>query len=943
MNLSAITRLGVFILFGSLTACGGGGGGGSSASTPPSSGTTDPVAASLNALGIDTSNKPLKDASGNVLPDSYSPWGSRPKLNRLDELLLIGQTTYPQYTSPQMSVQSISPEIKDDLTSTIKQTQRIGWSMVNGNVNPDTPWESTDYIRGAASADLNDDGLNEELIVYQKELNLQGAPNPVQLTVMENTSTSSPDVTSFSQDAPIDISNDQVDFVNVVTGDFDGDSEIDAAVVLMEHTHTKIVFLKNTNGVLALTGKSITIPYINAGATETQAVVKVGNLDHDTAQELAVVINETQFSGTTPAPSAASPISPNSPIATEESPYDTSRVYLFDDANTDFKPIPIPGSAEQYAFIHSNIGGQDKAVVIGDVALGDVDGDGIDEVILGGIEQGYDVVNGVYDANTNRNTVKYLVYVLDDVVHGLVEKAHIEANHPNSATATDREYLYYMHLNTVDLRGDGMKEIQANEFVFDNLNNTTVDPSSTVPLLNKVYYMPPQDFMFNGENGNHVLTWRASSMVAANVLHLSGGQQQIVVHSETTLDQEVRIYGLDNSGTMAELYKFPAQSFSGGSTFFGGVNRQGPEYARGLQIIPTNVNNDSLVVKYITGKHEFVYTEPEIIAVLAAAPCWANKGQDTNSCTTQYGQSVSLGGGIDTSVSLSSSVSATIDSPEFLPAADEASATVKMSVQNTISVSADLTKTITYTNGGLHDAVIFTSIPMDIYFYQIITDGHAADEGKILQLQMPRKPITLMQSREYYNAHLVPGAMPIDNNVFQHTAGKPFTYLTSAQKDDLLSSISLVSNPWGITDTSRIANTFASFLQSTNIPVGEQASQNSSSTVSASIALSTQLQDTKAIDFGFEASLKTTIGNDLSPKVTVGLSIGVDRSLGLSVTTGSSTIFTGTVSQIATPYYTPANQYQFGVFTYFQKQQNPPAKSPNQQFQVVNYWVDPMQ
>jgi hypothetical protein len=934
--------LSVMIMF-ALTACGGGGG-----STPTNSSGVDQVAASLNALGINTTPTPLTDSSGAILPPDYTPVGLKPKTNTLDELMLLGATpdVNSMYDHP-TTIKTITTNGVDPTTGSVNLLD--GWDYGD-------PWNGTDWTRGGASGDLNGDGRDEELIAYQRKAHIPDpANNPVELKVLENTD---PNGKYFSVDTPpIFISNASANFLDVVTGDFDGDGQLDAAVVLMEQTQIEIVFLKNTDGVLALSGQKIVIPATvptNFPLNELQAVVKVGNLDRDGAQELAVVVNAYQQ------------IDETQPSGIDN----VSHYYLFDDANHNFAPIPVDKAGDLIGTIQSTFSGTTKTVQDGNVALADLDGDGMDEIILGGIENnGGSTIDNlpsltVYNGNKLNEgrpvDITYMVQVLDDVQHGLAELAHVEKGHTpviQSAgyskscvpagigvsftitctyTGTVTNLINYMQLNAVDLDGTGTYEIQANEFVF----NSNLTNRYTIPLNN---------FMFDGQDGDPTglstltqrFTWRSTSMVAGNFLHLSDGRQQIAVHSETVNQQlnGVNVFGLDNSGNFTVLSHFPAYSFTGADTMTqnkGGATMYTNEYAfptRSLQLVPTNVNDDTLTAEYVPGSHQFSYTEPIIIAALAAAPCWANQTQTLGNCYTSYGSGSTFAVTNDFTTTLSGSV--TIGGELGVGVGKvEVDLTKEFTFANTVEESFNVSRTITYTTGPLQDSVIISSWPLDIYTYKVIHDPSGKiPDGTNIQVKAPRAPVTSMVSVDYYNAHVVQGGMKIDSRIFTHTPGVPTSYMRQSDMTQLSTSNHILPNPIGFAVLNGMNVNDNSFFEGSPATVGQGTGYTTTT-----LDLEKASSNTRTVGYNCSGQVKLTVGEvaaNVGASGWVNLSVGAGGGKALAISHGSSQTYSGTVSNMAT--YDSKFGYNYGLFTYYYTD----SSEPNHQFEVVNYWVDP--
>ena len=73
--------------------------------------------------------------------------------------------------------------------------------------------------------------------------------------------------------------------------------------------------------------------------------------------------------------------------------------------------------------------------------------------------------------------------------------------------------------------------------------------------------------------------------------------------------------------------------------------------------MPVNVDHDTALIQYSEPESHLIFTEPVVIAAIAAPPCQEGIGQNTDACTTSYGNSQSTGTESERSVTLSASLS----------------------------------------------------------------------------------------------------------------------------------------------------------------------------------------------------------------------------------------------------------------------------------------------
>jgi hypothetical protein len=817
-----------------LAACSGGGGGGNGGGTPVSA---DPVEASLNAMSIDTTETPRVDDDQDPLPDSYSPLGAKADIDKFDEIALLGMQLSTGATVP-MAVFEEVPTTQTTFTT----------SVLHAPDATAAPWTGGNYIRAGARADIDDDGYEELLIVYQDHSAIN---NPVQLVVVEDKQA------GFAASTPKVVSNQQAEFLGIAAGDFNGDGAPEAAVVLMQTDGVRIIFLENADGVLDVSTQAIVLPQTNVNAEEIQGVVEVGNLDYDNAEELAVVVNEYE----------------NQLEGSGNVSNGTSRYYIYDDRLTGFDLLDD-------GVVTAVVNNAAVSVVVGDVAIGDVDGDAVDEVVLGGMT--------AMGTTAQVDNIDYLVYVLDDAKRDLAPLAATVIDHDrvgNDSESGTNRYFNFLHINAADVDGDGAKEIQANEYVFQNLRAVTT--------LQRIpdYDIPSNQLLFANTSGSFWFNWRTSSVVAANVMSMEGGREQIVFSSESFSIQKVQIWGLHPVNGWSEMHEIP-------------VNFPNTPAPNTPQIIPVNVDTDTMGLKYSEGSYRFVFTEPIVIAALAAAPCGTNIGQDVDSCRTAFGKGTSTTTNEENAWNVTGGVSLGIKTGVPNVWEVEVIASVEGTLRKFTSTSYTLTKRVTYQTGPIEDSVIFVSLPMDIYTYTILSHPDPAVIGGVVEVRMPRSPVTQMVTREVYNANVVDGSVKIDNAIFTHTEGNPSSYPTVAQKNSLL-------------------NQFAG-LETDEVTVGEGSGN-------VTVELNVFQEDTTGTYKGWQVSLevKGTKGIGVG-----GFKIGYGQDSTVSLSQGEESIYEGSVGQIGAAFF-PASSYNFGLFSYVYE-----VPSSEQRFEVLNYWVN---
>jgi hypothetical protein len=630
--------------------------------------------------------------------------------------------------------------------------------------------------------------------------------------------------------------------VAIVGGDFDGDGKDDLAVGYVVDSVAYLVHLvRDDAGNFSVETSTMRTFAPNLDGSSMQMILRAGNIDDDDPLELVVLLNET--------------------AGNSSNPNITSRYVVLDDRTKGYQEL-TGGFVEGFeAGVGLHVAG------VADVALGDIDGDSRDEIVFGGL---------AYLAH-NCDPSPFVMVALDDAVHSFAPLGAKRMDvYPEDCEDTSFE-LRFVHVRTLDVDGDGVAEVMCNQLVFDDWKNAA--PWTQVPA----YSLPGKEFI--DKDGEE---WCDETNCAVAVGDVTGdGRDDILIYHDG--HHEVRVWSLPQSATQIGLFgKLPTAGASGL------VNPV---------LLSVNVDKDSKVLQ-ATGVHTFAYIEPIVAAALAAPPAKFGIGQNTDVCQTTFGNTSTSGSQVDTSVSFSVAglVGVKVDTGILQ---DDLELNAKISKKLTLSLSHAYTldKTINFTTGPNEDTVVFTTVPIDIYQYKILQHPDPTLIGKLKDILLPRDPIYLQVERGYYNAHVAPGSPVIDDKVFHHHIGDPWSYPTHDEKDQLL----------GVHH---------------GLTLGPQAVGQGAGQTELQLDVGQSWNSGGALELGYELEAKTTIET-----IECGITIGSSVSAGISFSSGQSTTYAGVVGSIDAAHY-ESNQYQFGLFTYPQLD-----SGSGRQFEVINYWV----
>ena len=840
-----------------LSACGGNGGGDGSGGTA----TGDEVRDALANLGVNVEVTPRLDDDSDPLPDDYSPFGSSQSFDTIEELLLIG----PQLENSASVLTIYELQSQDD---------RPIFSKENffAPSPSETPWASSvgadpGNLRVTAVADIDGDGLDEVAVLFREN----GQSDITLLTYQESNNGG---VIGFAKDQTLTVSSDPATDLSLVAGDFNGDGLAEFAIGLSFDAAARLLFVANVDGVLELSPVTKTLPQASSNS-QIQLSMASGNLDYDAGHELVVVVNEL--------------------FQSNNSDAGVTRYFIFDDAKADH-------AAVSDNLIRATLSEVNRTAIVADVATGDIDGDNVDEILFAGL-QGFDPTGGC--------GYRYLMVALDDNKRDNVPLGGLDLvpDIHGGCSAGSPGTLRFVHINAVDLDGDGLPEVQANQFVFDDF--VSAAPWSQyqwgVGENDEPLYATIDDASLfadaAGFTGRFALD--NSSMMAGDVT--ADGRQNIVFYSQAT--NRLETWGLSNPDPGDPPLDEPI--FDQDWRMMSSLNVQDPgsEPIRPL-MVASNVNFDSLALRFSEGEYRLIFTEPILIAALAAAPCAHDLGQSADACRTSFGTASSTT--LTEEDVFSVRASATVGFEAEFSALGvkvtgfEMLATLQASASVITSNAYSVTKRIVYTTGPIEDTVIFTTIPLDQYTYEVTSHPDPELVGSKVVISLPREPIEIQVERERYNANVVTGGPMIDALVLGHTPGSPSSYPSASDKDALLTD-------------------FPGF------EFGPAAVGNSGGNSALSINVATESGVGVGYGVDFDLAVKGTVG-----VVVAGFSVGFSADKSVQLIHGEESEYTGSVGDMDVPTEEfGRNRYSWGIFTYIY---DDPVSA--QQYEIVNYWVE---
>lgn len=817
---------------------------------------------SLERLGVDTTPTPRVDSDGEPLRNGYAPLGqARVIENYITQLAIVGAGLQGSEDRP---LTVLDAEVSTDESGV---THLEGAASIHQPPAGTHAWaspvedadDSARSRRDAVGYDVDGDGRQELVVVFMDATKR----NQLRLQILDDGKANF----EILVDDPL-LERDDIADVTLAVADFseDGKPELlialsrDAAASAGGPRQTELLhFVQAAEGYQASDWTQTFTPHFDDSLVSV--ILRTGSLDRDHADELVVIVNEESASASG---SGA-----------------TSRYWVYDDALEDFTLLdasPIAGIDRD---------GTARNAVVGDAAIGDVNGDGRNELTLGGLRA---LTKNCLDA-----PFEQLFFQTLSLREGSFEvlDAHSVNASPAigqdcAASGFERE-VRFAPVQHADMDGDGQSELHVGRFIFawqaptegaerrweevDSLAGESFYPEPNAVFQRSTSAFTSGDFTGDGRDNLMFYVSNARELVIWGWHPIAAGGER------SAYQVSVPIAFNDEDANARPYPLLVAGDFLGNGT----------------------------VLRYQAESHRLVFTEPVILAALAAAPCGRDIEQNTDACVTRYGMGESLEQGRENTVSFEAGVhlgmNAEIDIPFAPTISTEIIASVNRTESYTLSEAYRLERSVTYETGPLEDAIIFTTIPYDQYTYTIASHPDEDVVGEEVIVSLPREPRRVMAERAFFNAVVVNEGLQIGENVFQHTPGDYRSYPSLATRNELLDG-----------------------QQNKLIGDREWVSQGTGST-SVELALTEISGHAESLGHSYEMDVTTTLG-----AVIAGFSVGYGAEATLTVTTEETAVYGGSVGAISGETWRD-HQYAFGMFMYT-------ANTAIQSFQVLNYWVE---
>lgn len=766
-------------------------------------------AATLQALGVDTELGSLEDPDGGSVRADYNPFSTKRRyLNRITETYIAG-TPYPG----------------GGLQTVLDDVDAGGGVLYSDN----EAWAALPKV--SASGDFDGDGREEVAVLVLNNNSGSAQYRQLSLRVVEDEdegfAIAETLLDTIADLAPFTADGAAAGYyykLDIAAADVDGDGRDEICVTCLSDLW---VLDDRAGGYKVLFSEHF--PLLSGHSQ----YLRVAGADTDCDGKAEVVVAEGQMSA------------------------GTGRVYYY---------MYDAGGSELDSGLVQAVDSVVYTLMSADLAAGDVDGDGLIEVVFAGRESGESVNQ---------------VLIMDD---GRTGAGHefLPAHYQYGFAAPFVQPPPIARVETGDFDGDGVAEIVSFLHILD------YDAAGGgFDLLSSI----PDAYTRTGSNEfqHEYMLLAVGDMTADMKDDVSFFRREFNLVWDDHPCHHV-VWGMDSAGVYTKLYE----------------NVWNINFSTPIQF-PTltcmNSDEDSALVEF-TG-HELLFTEPRILAVLAAPPSYADIAMDLVLAGTTFGQGSGSDVVSESSIGFTAgfSVGTEFEDRLFSQSKFRFMATVEEAIDWISTSSLTIEKAYYYNGCADADKVVFTVIPFDVYYYRVLASPLPAEVGTTMVVNVPRKPQTIFVDRVYYNDNNG-DFFDVGSDILAHSIGNPYSYPHESSID----KSALLAGGGFYTDSMTTGQ--GSGCQTVEICLSEGSGAGTSYDLNVGVE----------IEAGFGGFL-------------MGRSAGFHYGYEYTVTTTDKTIFKGTVGNIIAPATWAANHFDFGLYV-------EPMRADDQKFTLINYWVE---
>ncbi len=334
-----------------------------------------------------------------------------------------------------------------------------------------------------------------------------------------------------------------------------------------------------------------------------------------------------------------------------------------------------------------------------------------------------------------------------------------------------------------------------------------------------------------------------------------------------------------------------------------------------------NTDNDTTFLVYKNnGGHYFMYSDPQVLAVIASPPYFkdlldrSDLSGNYNESATSYTHSIGSGDGGNVTATIKAGVYVKVEQ-EFSVfgvkvAQAEAEVAITAGFTYSYETSKELVQSIEYSTTSGQDSVVFYSLPIEVFEYTAyIPDGAGNYKAQAMTVNIPHEAANSIIPLDKYEMiaadfDILPN---IASSVLTHTLGDPATYPTSTAGKKVIAEYKGTPETVGFTDA----------------PGGTYTTQ------------ALDISTSKSHSFSASVAIETKAGAGAGG-VTVGVTVGAEVGGGYVTTSTAGSTYTGQLQYMPKEAEDFGYHYNWRLFCY-------EYNDGKIRFPVVNYIVSDVQ